>query len=109
MSNEQLQTVPPRLDGHSYQPVFGLYDSRCKVELPPGIQIGSFAWDEWNRSLSPESFETIRPQSMAELLEWLGEGKLKPYISKQFSLDDGAQAIRWMMDRKAMGKVLVRM
>lgn len=47
--------------------------------------------------------------NMAELLEWLGEGKLKPYISKQFSLDDGAQAIRWMMDRKAMGKVLVRM
>lgn len=71
MSNKQPQTVPPRLDGHSYQPGFGLYGSRCKVELPPGIQVGSFDWDEWKRTLPPESFETILPQSMAGLLEWL--------------------------------------
>lgn len=51
----------------------------------------------------------VHRANMAELLGWLGEGRLKPYISRRFPLDDAAQAIRWMMDRKAMGKVLVEM
>jgi NADPH2:quinone reductase len=49
----------------------------------------------------------LHQANMLELLQWLGEGRLKPHISKRFSLDEAAQAIRWMMDRKAMGKVLV--
>jgi NADPH2:quinone reductase len=51
----------------------------------------------------------VHRANMAELLGWLGEGRLKPYISRRFPLDDAAKAIRWMMDRKAMGKVLVEM
>jgi NADPH:quinone reductase len=49
----------------------------------------------------------VHAANMAELIQWLGEGKLHPHISRRFSLDDGAEAIRWMMDRKAMGKVLI--
>lgn len=51
----------------------------------------------------------VHRANMAELLQWLAEGKLHPHISRRFSLDEGAAAIRWMMDRKAMGKVLVTM
>ena len=45
--------------------------------------------------------------NMNELLEWYTAGKLKPHVSKRFTLDDGPAAIRWMMDRKATGKVVV--
>ncbi len=45
--------------------------------------------------------------NMAELLQWFEEGKLKPHISKHFTLDQGPEAIRWMMDRKATGKIVL--
>jgi NADPH2:quinone reductase len=44
---------------------------------------------------------------MQELLRWYGEGRLKPHISKTFPLAQGAEAIRHVMDRKAMGKVVL--
>lgn len=49
----------------------------------------------------------LHKENMAELLRWYSEGRLKPHISKHFTLDEGAAAIRWMMDRKATGKVIV--
>jgi NADPH2:quinone reductase len=57
------------------------------------------------------AFTAIEPKvhaaNMHELLTWYAEGKLKPHVSEHFSLDDGAKAIRWMMDRKARGKVVL--
>jgi NADPH2:quinone reductase len=44
---------------------------------------------------------------MEELLRWYAEGKLKPHVSRHFALDEGAAAIRWMMDRKALGKIVL--
>jgi NADPH2:quinone reductase len=44
---------------------------------------------------------------MAELYRWHGEGKLKPLISQRFELARGGDAIRWLQDRKAHGKVVV--
>jgi NADPH2:quinone reductase len=49
----------------------------------------------------------VHQDNMRELLEWYAAGKLKPHVSERFSLDDGAKAIRWMMDRKALGKVVI--
>jgi NADPH2:quinone reductase len=46
--------------------------------------------------------------NMAELLAWYEAGKLKPHVSRHFSLDEGPAAIRWMMDRKATGKVVLK-
>ena len=45
--------------------------------------------------------------NMQELLDWYAAGKLKPHVSRRFPLAEGAQAIRWMMDRKATGKVVL--
>jgi NADPH2:quinone reductase len=46
-------------------------------------------------------------RNMAELYAWHAEKKLQPLISAEFSLDKGGAAIRWMMERKAVGKVVV--
>jgi NADPH2:quinone reductase len=46
-------------------------------------------------------------ENMAELMRWFRNGQLRPHVSHRFALADGAQAIRWMMDRKAMGKVIL--
>ncbi len=50
----------------------------------------------------------VHAENMRELLEWYAAGKLKPHVSEHFSLDDGPKAIRWMMDRKAKGKVVLQ-
>jgi NADPH2:quinone reductase len=49
----------------------------------------------------------LHQENMAELLRWYSEGKLKPHISKHFTLAKGAEAIRYLMDRKATGKVVI--
>ena len=49
----------------------------------------------------------VHRANMAELLAWYAEGRIKPYVSKRFPLAEGAAAIRWMMDRKATGKVVL--
>lgn len=45
--------------------------------------------------------------NVAKLMRWLEEGKLRPHIGKTYPLADAAQAIRDMMDRKALGKLVV--
>ena len=45
--------------------------------------------------------------NMRELLDWYATGKLKPHVSRKFTLAEGPAAIRWVMDRKATGKVVL--
>lgn len=59
----------------------------------------------WGRFTATEP--KLHQANMAELLVWLKDGKLEPHVSKRFPLEQGGEAIRWMMDRKAMGKVLI--
>jgi len=49
----------------------------------------------------------LHRENMAELLDWYRAGKLRPHVSKHFTLAQGPAAIRWMMDRKATGKVVL--
>jgi NADPH2:quinone reductase len=46
-------------------------------------------------------------RNLLELLGWLKEGKLKPYISATYPLEGAAQALQEMMDRKVKGKVVL--
>lgn len=50
--------------------------------------------------------ETHR-RNMQELFELYAQGAIRPHISRTFPLSDSAAAIRWIMDRKALGKVVV--
>ena len=49
----------------------------------------------------------LHAQNMAELYDWYVQGRLKPLISQRFPLERGGEAIRWIQDRKAQGKVVV--
>ena len=46
---------------------------------------------------------------MKALLAWADEGKIRPHISHRLSLEDYAQAMRLLMDRKAIGRVALTM
>ena len=46
-------------------------------------------------------------QHLQELLTWFAEGKLKPRISASYPLEQAAQALNAMMERKVMGKVVL--
>lgn len=46
-------------------------------------------------------------ENMAQLYRWYAEGGLRPEISKRFSFEESREAIRWMMDRKVQGKIVI--
>jgi len=46
-------------------------------------------------------------RSVEELLQWYGEGKLRPLVTHRLPLEQSVEAIRLLTDRKAHGKVVV--
>ncbi|MFV1962078.1 MAG: zinc-binding dehydrogenase, partial [Acidimicrobiia bacterium] len=48
-----------------------------------------------------------RAANSRQVVEWVEQAKLKPVIQKTYPLDDGQDALRWVADRKAMGRVIV--
>ncbi len=63
-----------------------------------GVFWGSFAEREPQQSL----------QNFSELVGWMKSGKIKQHIHKVYSLDEGAQALQDLMDRKVIGKAVVK-
>jgi len=47
-------------------------------------------------------------RSMAELLAWYGEGRLKPLISGSYPLERAVEALKALTERRAIGKVVIR-
>lgn len=72
------------------------------LPLIKGASVVGVFWGAFTQA-EPE----LHRANMAELLEWYAAGKLKPHVSKRFPLAQGGAAIRWMMDRKATGKIVV--
>lgn len=48
-------------------------------------------------------------ESLREIMNMIADGKLHPNVSASFPLAEGGKSIRMLMDRKAMGKVVVTM
>src|SRR5882724_8263904 len=46
-------------------------------------------------------------RSVEELVQWYGEGRLRPLVTHRLPLERSVEAIRLLMDRKAHGKVVV--
>ena len=46
-------------------------------------------------------------RSFAQLLQWYGDGLLKPHVHRAFPLEDAASALRDIMERRAMGKLVL--
>jgi NADPH2:quinone reductase len=51
----------------------------------------------------------IHAANMAQLYDWYERGGLRPAIGARFAFDESRAAIRWIMDRKAQGKVVIEM
>lgn len=49
----------------------------------------------------------IHQQNMLELMQLYLSGKLKPHVSKTYTLEEVPQALKDMMDRKVKGKVVI--
>jgi NADPH:quinone reductase len=62
-----------------------------------GVFWGAFAANEPIQSM----------QNFKELLIFLAEGNMKPHIHAQYSLENAAQSLTDILDRKVMGKVVV--
>ncbi len=59
----------------------------------------------WGRFAEREPKEHIA--NTMELLKMFSDGIVKPHISKQFEFEAAADALRWLAQRRAMGKVVV--
>ena len=49
----------------------------------------------------------LRKEIERELLAELAAGRLKPHVSRRYPLDSAPQALRDMLDRKVVGKIVV--
>jgi NADPH2:quinone reductase len=49
----------------------------------------------------------VMQQGWQDMSEWLGEGKLRPIIGQQLPLEQAADAVRLLTDRKNYGKVVL--
>lgn len=47
-------------------------------------------------------------KGIAEMIGWMGQGKIKPLISKTYRLDEAPQALLDMAARKVTGKIVIR-
>ena len=47
-------------------------------------------------------------QGLAEMMGWIAEGKLKPLISKTYSLEEAPQALMDIAARRVVGKVVIK-
>jgi NADPH:quinone reductase len=79
---------------------------RIPLNLPllKSCQIVGVFWAAWVER-DREAFEA----STRELLEFYERGAIKPLVSERFPLERAQEAISWLADRKAIGKIVVTM
>jgi NADPH:quinone reductase len=73
------------------------------LPLLKGASIVGVFWGDFTRR-EPE----VHADNVRELVRWYGEGKLKPHVSQVFPLEQAADALRWVGERKAQGKVVIK-
>jgi len=59
----------------------------------------------WGRFAQMNSGENMK--NTMQLIQWHGEGKLKPHIDREYSLEEAPKALEDMINRKVKGKVVV--
>ena len=62
-----------------------------------GVFYGAFA------QADPQGYAALREQ----LLQWLAQGRIRPAITARYPLEQAAQALRLVADRKAVGKIML--
>jgi len=72
------------------------------LALLKGCSVVGVFWGQFSKLQASENFENI-----CELAQWFKDGKLKPHIFKKYSLEDSAQALVDLRERKVVGKAVV--
>tara|TARA_B100001057_G_C22854301_1_gene952152 strand:- start:645 stop:1643 length:999 start_codon:yes stop_codon:yes gene_type:complete len=73
------------------------------LALLKGMKIVGVFWGAWVGMFPEEN-----KQNFQELFELHSQGKINPEVSDSFLLKDGASAIAHLKDRKAKGKVIIK-
>ena len=73
------------------------------LALLKGMKIVGVFWGAWVGMFPQEN-----KKNFEELFSLHSDGKINPEVSDSFDLDDGAQAIAHLKDRKAKGKVIIK-
>jgi NADPH2:quinone reductase len=73
------------------------------LALLKGMKIVGVFWGAWVGMFPQEN-----KKNFEELFQLHSDGRINPEVSDAFSLDDGAQAIAHLKDRKAKGKVIIK-
>ena len=73
------------------------------LALLKGMKIVGVFWGAWVGMFPDEN-----KKNFEELFDLHSNGKINPEVSDSFSLDDGALAIAHLKDRKAKGKVIIK-
>jgi NADPH2:quinone reductase len=78
---------------------------RIPLNLPllKGNSLVGVFWGRFTQE-EPERHEA----NFATIVDWTANGRIEPIIQRTFSLDEGAQALQWVADRRAIGRVIVR-
>lgn len=77
---------------------------RIPLNLPllKGNSIVGVFWGRFTQE-EPEKHK----ENFARIVDWAAEGKIDPIIQRSFPLADGADALQWVADRRAIGRVVV--
>ncbi|MEA3180187.1 MAG: NADPH:quinone reductase [Gammaproteobacteria bacterium] len=72
------------------------------LTLLKGSSIVGVYWGEFRHR------DTTRSTTeLTQLLKWLEEGRIRPIVSAKFSLEDAASALASVLERRAVGKVII--
>ena len=72
------------------------------LPLLKGFSIVGVFWGSFTRKEPKKNEANVR-----ELLAWIAGGKLKPLVSEAFPLEQAAQALKDVMERRVKGKVVL--
>lgn len=72
------------------------------LPLLKGNSIVGVFWGRFTQE-EPERHQA----NFARIIEWAGEGRISPVIQRKFDLDEGADALRWVAERRAIGRIVV--
>lgn len=72
------------------------------LPLLKGASIMGVFWGEFAKREPKANFA-----GMAEMTEWIREGKIRPLISRTYSLDEAPQALDDLLERRATGKLVI--
>ena len=72
------------------------------LALLKGANIMGVFWGEFAKR-EPKN----NAAGLTEMLQWIKQGKIKPFVSKTYTLDQTAQALIDMSERKVTGKIII--